>query len=71
MDIEIKTWLHDILNAIVEIEGFFAEGQKVFNVFKNDIKTKRAVERNLEINGEAAYRIMKKRLALYYLIQER
>lgn len=30
MDKEIKTWLFDINSAIIEIDGFFEEGKKVF-----------------------------------------
>ncbi|HEX3024497.1 MAG TPA: HepT-like ribonuclease domain-containing protein [Chitinophagaceae bacterium] len=60
MDIEIKTWLYDILNAINEIESFFAEHPKSFIYFQNDIRTKRAVERNVEIIGEAMNRILTK-----------
>ena len=58
MSPEIKTYLFDILKSIEEIDSFF-EGQRDFNFFKKDIKTKRAVERNLEIIGEAASRIYK------------
>jgi len=60
MDIEIKTWLHDILNAINEIESFFADRPKDFTVYQDDIRTKRAVERNIEIIGEAMNRILNK-----------
>lgn len=60
MDNEIKAWLFDIHTAIIEIESFFDEGQKMFENYKNDIKTKRAVERNLEIIGEAMKRILEK-----------
>ena len=58
MDNEIKTWLYDILNAIEEIEQFLPQGQRLFEDFKTDLKTKRAVERNLEIIGEATHRIL-------------
>lgn len=58
MDIEIKTWLHDILNAINEIESFIADKPKDFTAYQKDIKTKRAVERNIEIIGEAMNRIL-------------
>jgi len=58
MDREIKTWLFDILNAIEEIEQFLPQGNRLFEVYKNDLKTKRAVERNLEIIGEANKRIL-------------
>ena len=58
MDNEIKSWLFDILNAIIEIEGFLPEGQRVFEQYQNDLRTKRAVERNIEIIGEALSRIL-------------
>ena len=60
MDDEIKTWLFDIKMAIIEIESFFEEGMKLFENYRQDIKTKRAVERNLEIIGEAVNRILDK-----------
>jgi uncharacterized protein with HEPN domain len=55
---EIKTWLADIKQAIVEINEFLPD-QKNFHEFKKDLKTKRAIERNVEIIGEAANRILK------------
>ena len=60
MDIEIKTWLYDILNAINEIESFIADKPKDFIAYQKDIKTKRAIERNIEIIGEAMNRILLK-----------
>ena len=60
MDIEIKTWLYDILNAITEIDSFFHDQPKEFSAFKNDTRTRRAVERNIEIIGEATNRILQK-----------
>jgi uncharacterized protein with HEPN domain len=59
MDNEIKTWLYDILNAIVEIESFFIDRPKRFDYYQKDIRTKRAIERNIEIIGEATNRILK------------
>ena len=59
MDIEIKAWLYDILSAIEEIEGFFVNSPKLFSDYQKDIRTKRAVERNIEIIGEAMSRILK------------
>ena len=64
MDNEIKTWLFDILNAIMEVDTFFSGQPKVFDHFKHDLKTKRAVERNLEIIGEALSRITKRDSAI-------
>ena len=60
MDIEIKTWLYDIVNAINEIQTCFIDVPKDFNTYRNDLKTKRAVERNIEIIGEAINRILNK-----------
>lgn len=66
----IKTWLYDIINAINEIDSFFDNKQKTFSEFKDDIKTKRAIERNLEIIGEAVSRI-KRQDADFSLANER
>ena len=60
MDIEIKACLYDILNAINEIDSFFVDTAKEFTAYQNDLKTRRAVERNVEIIGEAMNRILQK-----------
>ena len=60
MDKEIKVWLFDILNSILEIESFVDFEETNFQDYSSDVKTKRAVERNLEIIGEAVNRISKK-----------
>ena len=60
MEIDTKACLHDILNAINEIDSFFVSGTKEFAKYRSDLKTKRAVERNIEIIGEAMNRILKK-----------
>jgi uncharacterized protein with HEPN domain len=60
MDNEIKVWLFDISNAIAEIESFFLNIPKEFATYKNDLRTRRAVERNIEIIGEALSRILTK-----------
>ena len=60
MDNEIKTWLFDIIQSIEEIESYFSEQPKIFENYIKDRKTKRAVERNIEIIGEATNRIIKK-----------
>jgi uncharacterized protein with HEPN domain len=56
MQPEIRAYLFDILKAIDEIDSFFDGMIKEFLTFVRDTKTKRAVERNLEIIGEAANR---------------
>lgn len=43
----------------MEIESFFDGNTKEFAKYQNDLKTKRAVERNIEIIGEALSRILK------------
>ena len=59
MDNDIKTWLFDILSSINEIESYYVETPKIFEIYQNDLRTKRAVERNIEIIGEAMNRILK------------
>jgi uncharacterized protein with HEPN domain len=55
---EIKTWLYDILQSIEEIESYYADKPKDFEDYLSDKKTQRAVERNIEIIGEAVNRIL-------------
>ena len=57
MEMLIRTWLEDIANAIEEIDSFLPK-DKVFSEFKKDIKTRKAIERNIEIIGEALNRIL-------------
>lgn len=58
MDNKIRTYLADIIICIDEIVDFLGTTRDFF-VYQNDIKTKKAVERNLEIIGEAVNRILK------------
>ena len=58
MQVEIKVWLENIEKAISEINVFIPEPRN-FLEFTKDIKTKRAVEHNIEIIGEAMSRILK------------
>lgn len=55
----IKTWLFDILSSINEIESYFVNQSMQFQNYQKDLRTKRAVERNIEIIGEAMNRILK------------
>lgn len=57
MEKEIKVWLSDIKQAISEINQFLP-AQKIFQDFQKDLKAKRAIERNIEIIGEAVNRIL-------------
>ena len=56
MDNKINAWLVDILRSIDEIFDFLSE-IKDFLEFQRDLKTKKAVEWNIEIIGEAVNRI--------------
>jgi uncharacterized protein with HEPN domain len=47
------------LGSINEIESYFIETPKMFEIYQNDLKTKRVIERNIEIIGEAMSRILK------------
>jgi len=59
MNEKVLKCLYDIKLAIEEIDSFFNERTKRFDQYSNDIMLKRAVERNLEIIGEAMNRILK------------
>ena len=58
MDERIEKWLYDILFAIEEINGYFENVERNFTNFKQNLMLKRAIERNLEIIGEATNRIL-------------
>lgn len=59
MDNYTKKHLQDILTAIEEIESFFGGCQKCFDDFSQTLWCRRAIERNIEIIGEAMNRILK------------
>lgn len=59
MNERILKWLYDIRAAILEIEGYFEEYQLEIEVYKSNIILKRAVERDLEIIGDAVNRIIR------------
>ncbi|MVM38710.1 DUF86 domain-containing protein [Spirosoma sp. HMF3257] len=58
MNDEVRKWLIDILEAIAHIDIHLG-GQRDFIVYQNNITIQRAVERELEIIGEATNRILK------------
>ena len=63
MQEEIIAWLNDIEKAIEEINSFLPS-PRLFSSFQSDLKPKRAVERNIEIIGEAMSRILKEAPAI-------
>jgi uncharacterized protein with HEPN domain len=60
MDERIEKWLYDIRIAIDEIDSYFQNIEKDFFQFQKNQMLKRAIERNLEIIGEATNRILLK-----------
>src|ERR1035437_8527216 len=54
----IRACLMDIEQSISEINEFLP-GERNFYAFQKDLKTRKAVERNIEIIGEAMDRILK------------
>lgn len=58
MDDLTKKHLQDILTAIEEIESFFGSEPKLYDDFYSNLCLRRAVERNIEIIGEAMNRIL-------------
>ena len=58
MENKLKVWLEDIFICICEIETFLPEKNNFFE-FQKDKKGKKAIERNIEIIGEALNRILK------------
>lgn len=58
MDERILKWLFDIKLAIEEIDTYFEKTNKNFYEYQQNIMLKRAVERDLEIIGEAVNRII-------------
>ncbi len=70
MDERILKWLYDIKFAISEIESYFEGTEKNFFEYKQNIMLKRAVERDLEIIGEAVNRILKSDSSFSELISD-
>jgi len=59
MNEKVLKCLYDIKLAIEEIESFFVDIEKSYDSYKKDILLRRAIERNLEIIGEAMSRILR------------
>ncbi len=59
MNERIEKWLWDILGAIEDIETFLGSGPKRFDYFMSNKMLRQAIERNIEIIGEATNRILK------------
>ncbi len=60
MDERILKWLYDIKIAIDEIDTYFESEPQDFFTYRKNVMLKRAIERDLEIIGEAINRIITK-----------
>ena len=59
MNEKVLKYLYDIKIAIGEIDSFFQTEPRNFDNYRQNSLIKRAIERNLEIIGEAMNRILK------------
>jgi uncharacterized protein with HEPN domain len=59
MDEKVLKYLYDIKIAIGEIDSFFEVEPRSYDNYRQNALLKRAIERNLEIIGEAMTRILK------------
>lgn len=60
MDERILKWLFDIQNAISDIDSYFDSEDRNFYDYQSNYMRKKAIERALEIIGEATNRIITK-----------
>jgi uncharacterized protein with HEPN domain len=58
MNEKVLKCLYDVKFAIDEVDMYFLDRQKNFEYYSNDIILRRAIERDLEIIGEAINRIL-------------
>ena len=58
MQPKVLKYLLDIQSVINEIEGVKAKTENNFNLFHSDIILRRAIERDLEIIGEAVKKVL-------------
>ena len=59
MDETLQKYLYDVLGAVTETLSYFESRPKHFNEFASNLILRRAVERNIEIMGEAMNRILR------------
>jgi uncharacterized protein with HEPN domain len=58
MNEKVLKYLFDIKQSLDEIDSFFEGKEKRFSDYKDNLLLKRAIERNLEIIGEAVNKIL-------------
>lgn len=59
MDRKIEKSLYDILECIKEVESYFSNVPKQFEVYKSNTLLKSAIHYNLSVIGEATNRILR------------
>lgn len=59
MERAIKKSLEDILTVINEIDSFFENGERRFDIYMSNTCLRRAIQMNISIIGEATNRILK------------
>ncbi len=59
MNEKVLKSLYDIKLSIDEVDSYFSDKQRSYQEYKRNIMFRRAIERNLEIIGEAMNRILK------------
>ena len=59
MDERTLKYLYDIQGAADEVMSYFSDTPKRFDAFNSNLMMRRAVERNIEIMGEAMNRVLK------------
>lgn len=59
MDETLQKYLYDVLGAVNETLSYFEGRPKLFKEFASNLMLRRAIERNIEIMGEAMNRILK------------
>lgn len=57
MDEALQKYPYDVLGAVTETLSYFDESPKYFDKFASNLMLRRAVERNIEIMGEAMNRV--------------
>lgn len=58
-NIEVLTYLQDVLDAINDVQSCFTDFPKRYDLFEKDMMRRCVVERKVEIMGEAINRIRK------------
>ncbi len=70
MDERVLKWVFDIKSAIADIDSYFDTDERNFFEYQSNYMRKKAIERALEVIGEATNRIITKDKAYLLKISE-